>query len=290
MKKLIPTIIILFFTFSVKGQGYHPLVDTNKVWHQLINVWVSGMSFDDQLWIFKIEGDSVYQSKNYKILWSKQDTNSQVWGVEGLIREDSTRKVFFKSTLNATEKLYYDFGMNVGDSIESPMMGPGNYFKLESIIQIPFGNGFRNQYVFYGGADTWIEGMGSIEGLLFPFTIAYVGGGFQLLCFWENDTLKYIDNYFNDCYYGNGPYNGITDVTKEEIVISPNPATSSITLQMPQLKGDADIIVFNSLGEQVLKTKVHKAESEVKLDVAHLPTGMYFVKMNNYSGKFVKQN
>jgi hypothetical protein len=297
MKKIIPTIIILFFTFSVKGQGYHPLVDTNKVWHQLISVWAGSMNWDLQLWLYKINDDSVYQSKNYKILWSKQDTNSQAWLVEGLIREDSTHKVYFKSNLNATEKLYYDFGMSVGDSIELPLQ-PGSYSKLDSIVQTPFGNGFRNKFVFYGDYDTWIEGMGSIEGLLFPFTIAYVGGGFQLLCYWENDTLKYIDNYFNDCYFGNGPYNGISDLVKNEITLSPNPTTSSITLRLPQLEGDAEVWVFNSLGEQVIKLKVCKAvtsdelrvTSEVKIDVAKLQPGLYFVKTNNFSGKFVKQN
>jgi hypothetical protein len=64
---------------------------------------------------------------------------------------------------------------------------------------------------------------------------------------------------------------------------------------MPQLEGDAEVCVFNSLGEQVLKTKVHKAESEVRLDVAKLHAGMYFVRMSDagcriYTGKFVKQN
>ncbi|MFH0895863.1 MAG: T9SS type A sorting domain-containing protein [Bacteroidota bacterium] len=77
---------------------------------------------------------------------------------------------------------------------------------------------------------------------------------------------------------------------EKQISISPNPATTSITLQMPQLESDAEVCVFNSLGEQVLKTKLHKAKSEVRIDVAKLPAGLYFVKMNNYSGKFVKQN
>ena len=289
MKKLIPAIFIYFFTFNVSAQSYHPLVDTNKVWHQLINVWVSGMTFDDQLWIYKIEKDSVYQTNNYKILWSKQDTNSQAWIVEGLIREDSTHKVYFKNTLNTSEKLYYNFGMSVGDSIESAM-NPGNYFKLESITQIPFGSGFRNQFNFYGGSDTWIEGMGSIEGLLFPFTITYVGGGFQLLCYWENDTLNYIDPTFNYCYYGNGPYNSISERNKKEISLSPNPATTSINLSMPQLTSDAEIEVFNSFGQLMMTQHATKADRTIVLNIETLPAGIYFVKMSGFTAKFVKQN
>ncbi|MFH0894393.1 MAG: T9SS type A sorting domain-containing protein [Bacteroidota bacterium] len=76
----------------------------------------------------------------------------------------------------------------------------------------------------------------------------------------------------------------------DQITLFPNPATTSITISIQPLQSDAEVLIFNSLGEQVLNTKVHKAESEVQLDVAKLPAGMYFVKMNKYSGKFVKQN
>ena len=42
------------------------------------------------------------------------------------------------------------------------------------------------------------------------------------------------------------------------------------------------------MGEEVKKLKFSKVESDLSIDVSSLPAGIYFVKMNAYSGKFVK--
>jgi len=48
-------------------------------------------------------------------------------------------------------------------------------------------------------ADTWIEGIGSLRGLLYS-GLAPAGGFTKLLCCSHNDTLQYIDSSFNNCY------------------------------------------------------------------------------------------
>ncbi|MFH0893649.1 MAG: M43 family zinc metalloprotease [Bacteroidota bacterium] len=83
---------------------------------------------------------------------------------------------------------------------------------------------------------------------------------------------------------------GINEI-KNDFYLSffPNPAGNEIRIKLNKPLGkDAYISILNSIGEEVLKRKVYKMESEVKLDVAAFPTGMYFVKVNGYSGKFVK--
>ncbi|MFH0895864.1 MAG: T9SS type A sorting domain-containing protein [Bacteroidota bacterium] len=76
----------------------------------------------------------------------------------------------------------------------------------------------------------------------------------------------------------------------KEIEIYPNPAESFVSLIFPETECATEIYVFNSLGNLIFKTGIQKYENAVSIDVRALPAGMYFVKMNNYSGKFVKQN
>jgi hypothetical protein len=73
-------------------------------------------------------------------------------------------------------------------------------------------------------------------------------------------------------------------------MIYPNPARSEITLKFDKsFEKDVIVSVFNSLGEIVIKQKMCKTESDVRFDIARLQAGIYFVKVNGYSGKFIKQ-
>jgi hypothetical protein len=175
-----------------------------------------------------------------------------------------------------------DSGLVIVNSIGSMLVGgvPMRVFSLTSLGP--------------AWASEWIEGMGALNGFFFSGN-CMVGFIEELVCFHNSGLLKYVNPNYGSCFFN---YTGISEQVKNSIIISPNPATTSITLQIPQLESDAEVCVFNSLGEQVIKLKFCKAvtsdglrvTSEVRIDVAHLPAGLYFVKMNNYSGKFVKQN
>lgn len=102
----------------------------------------------------------------------------------------------------------------------------------------------------------------------------------------HRDPIQIISEYTNPCHLPNG----ISEANSENFLeIFPNPATETITLTLPSLAGPAEVSVFDALGKEVIKLKVCKVESEVRVDVAKLPAGLYFVKANGYVGKFVKE-
>ncbi|MFH0895756.1 MAG: T9SS type A sorting domain-containing protein [Bacteroidota bacterium] len=74
------------------------------------------------------------------------------------------------------------------------------------------------------------------------------------------------------------------------ILIYPNPTNNQITIQTTQSKNSFILSIFNSIGKEVIKQNVNPQENEVKIDVSTLPPGIYFVKIQNYTGKFVKVN
>ena len=78
----------------------------------------------------------------------------------------------------------------------------------------------------------------------------------------------------------------------EEIRIYPNPVTSSLQIVIPssgRTSGDSTVSIINILGK-VLKSYTYKAfQSSLKIDLSHLSTGVYYVKVLNLEGKTVKK-
>jgi hypothetical protein len=64
----------------------------------------------------------------------------------------------------------------------------------------------------------------------------------------------------------------------------PNPVTDVLTIENP-MNGDIEIV--NALGQVVITTR--QVEALIKLDVNHLPNGVYFVKMGRETLRFVKK-
>jgi hypothetical protein len=65
----------------------------------------------------------------------------------------------------------------------------------------------------------------------------------------------------------------------QESSISPNPATNSINIS--GIQGEARI--YNQLGQQLLVSQTNQ-----EINISELPSGMYFVQVNNKTLSFVK--
>jgi hypothetical protein len=78
----------------------------------------------------------------------------------------------------------------------------------------------------------------------------------------------------------------------ERIVVSPNPATDFITIQYSNkgLKPFAEnekVQIFDMLGIEIHKTQTGMSEL-LKINVSHLPSGVYFIRIGDKVEKFVK--
>src|SRR5690606_19902338 len=80
------------------------------------------------------------------------------------------------------------------------------------------------------------------------------------------------------------------------IVVSPNPAGDYIVISIPEINPTVNrkvdglvdkIRIFNTLGIDLTPDLSINGE-EVRIDVSHLPAGVYFVKIDGMVKKFVK--
>ena len=80
---------------------------------------------------------------------------------------------------------------------------------------------------------------------------------------------------------------GVEDqLLKEQFAIYPNPVKTNINVSFPEGVIEADFIIYNIIGEQVLNTKISNVNNWV--DLSELVSGMYFatVKSNSRTNSF----
>ncbi|MBO7493313.1 MAG: T9SS type A sorting domain-containing protein [Bacteroidales bacterium] len=223
----IATITLLFLLLAVAGtakaQDYLPVVKDNAEWNI---VWKATSQWT---WLritenLQLEGDTVVDDMHYKKVMRKISSEAPYWhgsteeySLYGLIREEPEGKVFYQPIDQDTVYLLYDFGMNVGDTASMhwcQLPNPSN----EVIIRI---DSINTQYiagierrVYYVSSksmvpnaewrwlNTWIEGIGATEGLLYSCHVTAAGGItlHELLCYHENGDLMYMNPNYDTCF------------------------------------------------------------------------------------------
>ncbi|MDD5570285.1 MAG: T9SS type A sorting domain-containing protein [Bacteroidales bacterium] len=100
--------------------------------------------------------------------------------------------------------------------------------------------------------------------------------------------IVYLAVPYADCV--GGPCGIEKKQIKSKIEIYPNPANTTITIEISQIANENTILIYNISGEEVAKVKGIRHKAQV--DVADFPSGIYFVKIVNENGvevvKFVK--
>ncbi|MFU8843573.1 MAG: T9SS type A sorting domain-containing protein [Bacteroidales bacterium] len=131
--------------------------------------------------------------------------------------------------------------------------------------------------------ELWIEGVGSNRGILESGTAGYVGGWRWFLCMSQNEELIYMNPNYNTCYLKT---TSINENIKPIIGVYPNPTTNylwiSIPAEMP-LEG-LTVEVFNTAGLSMTTTR--PASHNFSIETGHLPSGLYFVRINTGEKSF----
>jgi Secretion system C-terminal sorting domain len=272
------------------------LVKENKLWSNTENGTENGYPWRSNY--IKFQGDTLINNVAYKKILRCNDSLQTDWFVNGYIREDTLKKVFLFNEQNQTDELIYDFGLEVGDSLTKTNWDGWNIY-LGSIEYVTLENSAVpiRQLNFYSDPDTsegywlatWYEGIGSTAGILWGLNVIWlVGGEFGLVCYFENDTLKYHHSGFSTCFPA-GYRTDISDmkndnINKEEIYIYPNPTNGDLYIDFSEPKNYSDISIFDIKG-QLLR----QWENSNQIDISDFENGMYIISVNNkYFKKVIK--
>jgi hypothetical protein len=201
-----------------------------------------------------------------------------------LIREDSAaRQVFILMPGDTMEELFYDFNMNVGDSVRGKIGSGMNYVSAIDSVQV--GTDFHKRYwvtVFGGnqlGYDsayaTITEGLGGSQGVMMPLMPVDSSFGNMICAYNQNVPVWPASQPGCLLPTGNRP-----DVIAAGLAVFPNPANDRLDVYTGS--GAGYLALFDMQGRIVLQTNV--SQSRTTLTLPDLPHGLYTIRYYNAAG------
>lgn len=265
------------------------------------NAWMETSSSSDGTSYknYNLGTDTVIGATQYKNI-----KFPQAWKYNYLaVRSDTIGKVYF--FIDSVEVLVYDFSLQVGDTfriayksdtfehyvsdIDSTIMKLDTY----RVFTMTFIRSTHPSRI--GMSYKVIEGIGCVEGFLFPYFPQHGLATSKLRCFTTsgiaheiNPAVEHFDNKLS-CKVS------VHDINEEvnSITISPHPANANSIISLPYMVVSGEVMVYNSLGQIVKKQKIN---NKTQLVVGYLPCpGMYYYHVTDneqeklWQGKLVYQ-
>ncbi len=279
---------------TMQAQEWMSLLKDNSEWNIL---WQStGVPTPELITeSLVISGDTLIDGELYKKVLRKLSSETQYWhgsmeyDLYGIIKEEESGKVFYKPKEQEVEYLLYDFGMNVNDTAVMYWCQNPNcevHVRIDSIATQHIAGAERR--VFYVSSkdsfsdwrwlNTWVEGIGATEGLLYSCHVVSAGGItlHELLCYHVDGELVWQNPIYNTCLIDN--YDGIQDNTVGfSVQVYPNPAKDKVVIEGIEA---SEVQVYNALG-QMVKTVLRTNE----IDLSGLVEGVYLVRIADAEGK-----
>lgn len=294
MKKCYVLILLLFtakFTFS----QYRPLPMQNAEWvcSGAFNLLSTPTSINYMYYTDNdtLIGSMVYVNIRKVEIPSVNDVNTyQTY--TGAIRQDTlNKKIYIVPTDSTSEKLLYDFSLNVGDTVVSFLNETCPAIETIGAIDSIIVNGnYHRRLHLQGGCSGiqiyYIEGIGSNFGLIFPNN---TGNLSNLICTKVNNQTYYPDSS-TSC-------NLVTSVNSLDIDMAidiyPNPSNNEINIIIPDTEKltSNTITLLSPLGQILITEKINSQKSII--DISSLPKGLYLltisVNENIFTKKIIKQ-
>lgn len=276
----------LLLTVFTNGQSttYHPFPEGNATWNYSYFQQFMAMPPNDYelaTYSYTFTGDTIINNLTYHKLstpFAKPHVTGS--GYRAAIRQDIVgKKVFVIPATETSEKILYDFTMQVGDTIK------GNPYYLsrdtvQSIDSVLIGTTFRKRWLFHNNYYI-IEGIGSTCELLAIVPVSYADGPeYNLNCYHENNQTLYPDSQTN-CELINSVK--LLDTNSSEIKVYPNSSKGSFTIEFT----DANILeirIVDMLGKVIFQ----QPTNNMKTIIISLPqSGLYVVTGKSTANKLI---
>ena len=292
--KIYTLLAFLMMAGEVKAQETTSILKDNSEWNIL---WQStGVPTPESVTeSLMVSGDTVVDGVLYKKVLRKLSSETHYWhgsleyDLYGIIKEEESGKVFYKPKEQEIEYLLYDFGMNVNDTAVMFWCQNPNcevHVRIDSIATQHIAGAERR--VFYVSSkdmfgdewhwlNTWVEGIGAMEGLLYSCHIVNAGGItlHELLCYHEDGELVWQNSTYNTCLID--PLGIQDNIEASGLRVYPNPARDRVVVEGMEA---VEVMVYNISGQMV---KCVRGTNEI--NVEGLAEGVYLVRIMDADGK-----
>ena len=227
------------------------------------------------------EGDTLIAGKSYKKLLRITAVDTSLY----FLNEDSiTGRVHFFTASDTALQIILDLSLQVGDSL---FIAAPHIFKTLRVDSVYFKSG-RKHIQFNEGFPgsqynqfTFIEGLGSSLGLLYPESGVVPGIPF-LLCSWKDSNHIYHDSTLSDSCYVQRTWSSTENKIEQgsTLIIFPNPCNDIIGIKS-QEQNIYNITIFNMSGREVINRRLSpdRPTYSVQLNIEKFPSGIYFLSV-----------
>jgi len=280
--------------FFSHPDDYFKYVDTNKLWNYS-NTYAMPPPYYTTL--FRFKKDTLINTTMYFIAESTMDSvNWQQW--DYFFRQ-AGKKVYVLH--NGAESLVYDFNAMPGDTLHifhddmgDPSLCPDTcLIKIMGIDLVNIDGLYRKRTYFQylncpNSDDYWIEGIGYRSNILKECFQIIGNPILKMVCYYENDSLKYINPEYGSCYsiFVN------TEDTKTPIIkeiLIKNLGYGCYAFESDMII--EEIKLYSFTGQDIRTYYPHSCNPDINL--IQLSSGMYFihVKAKNHQSvfKIIKQ-
>jgi len=289
MRRFFTLIQLAVFCQVINAQDtYHPFIEEGKTF-AIAEYDYSQICMWDNVYRLRFGIDTIIEGQAYKQMERLNYTSSNDcppftagnnWvGLNEFIREDILeRKVYYRDINSETDKLLFDFSLEIGDTLVNDLI-LNDFYIVDTIVDYQLLNGtIVKKFVFEeivanNELFCYMEGIGSSNGVLNHFGDG-IGFGSELLCVDLNSELIY-----------DGDCSGYVLETEEEnqnkFHIYPNPTSDFINIEFENLL-HSKVQVIDATGRPVQSIQLNDSPQRINLE--NLNPGIYFLVINNDLG------
>lgn len=241
--------------------------------------------------LFFIAGDSTVNGAVWSVFVSEPThPDDGPLRMEGLARTEDEIVLGLREDL--TTDTLYDFSLGVGDSTHYLIDDwYATWLHVTAIDSVIVDGGYRHVLHFedpqlppFELQESWIEGIGSVHGPLFParpvtFSTEVPGDSLMLTCYGIEDILLWTHPGYADCAVN--ILLGTADGSLPGIRIFPNPASDHLSIELPT-PGVSSLRLLDNAGRTLLGFR--SAAGRMTLPIGDLAGGPYVVEITDRSG------
>lgn len=216
----------------------------------------------------------------------------------GYIRQDGA-KLYMYDELLETDRLMYDFTLEIGDTIPggySPFGDPDTeeifpyYYGphvITNIDSVQINNDYFKRFFFEipngqieDTTDYYVEGVGHPRGFVFPYSYFFEGNHY-LHTYRQMENLSYYEFSDGLCEF-NVSINEY-EIQNLGLILSPNPASSQLEIQVRDNVNIEKISIY-SLDGKLISKQTNFSRKTAFIDISHLQNGIYLLEVINVDG------
>lgn len=274
---LITLWLYAFLISNAQSNEYIPLVKEGLIWSYCDVVKVEGDEYNLYYSQFNFSGDTIINNITYKQLF-RRDCSSNVWFYVASMREED-KKVHTVYAGQQQEKLIYNFGLVVGDSIQSPY-DENLFYQVKKVDTIEVASGKRKRIEL--DFDIWIEGIGTLNRfMMYPLqAIALYDLGILFNYQKQGNEIIFKTNEWylneNDCSFSS------VEAAEAGKIIVYNTAPDLLKLETELSEPDCTIELLDVYGKKLVQMNTDVRNTTI--DLSRFPDGLYVLRISGSTG------